>query len=147
MISELEQQTLDIDWFFTNGHDIAFVASGGGRLPISVAKSFKNNKLLASFFNSLPVISEVIINPNLNKIITNSVNGQYLADFELMAKKGFYTFDKTVLNNFSDSSYHLVFKPVNPIKVQQMPIEIKDALSSSCYDGNLESIIDITLVT
>jgi hypothetical protein len=33
MLSEIEQQSLDIDCFFTNDEYIVFVASGGGKLP------------------------------------------------------------------------------------------------------------------
>jgi len=42
MISLIEQQTLDIEWFFTADNVIGFVASGGGLLPKPVAnKSFE----------------------------------------------------------------------------------------------------------
>jgi len=39
--NEIDQQTLDIDWFFTDGCYISFMASGGGKLPESVACSKK----------------------------------------------------------------------------------------------------------
>jgi hypothetical protein len=146
MITELEQQSLDIDWFFVNGENIAFVASGGGKLPKSIAKSSENNRLLASFFRGLPVISEVIINPDLNKVVTTPIDDRYLADFIEMTKKGLFSFDKTVLNNFSESHYHLVAKPVNLLKLNQLPVEIKEIISESRYYGDMKSIIDANLI-
>ncbi len=146
MITEIEQQTLDIDWFFIADQNIAFVASGGGKLPQSVAKSLEKNKMLASFFRSLPVISEIIISPDLNKVVMTPINDQYLADFVDMAKKGLFSFDKTVLNDFSESHYHLVAKPVNPLKFNQLPIEIKEAISESRYHENIEAILDVNSI-
>ena len=147
MLTENEQRGLDIDWFFTNNEDVAFVASGVGRLPQSVAKSAENNKLLASFFRGLPITSEVEINPNLNKIITTIIDDRYLADFVYMAQKGLFSFDKTVLNSFSESRYHLVAKPISPLKFSQLPPEIRGILMASKYDGNIDSIIDSYTIT
>jgi hypothetical protein len=146
MFTITEQQTLDIDWFFTNDEDIAFVASGGGKLPESVAKSSANNKLLTSFFRSLPAKSDVIINPKLNQIITNPITERYLADFIFMAEKGLFSFDKTVLNGFLGSQYHLVAKPVNPLKINQLPPEIRKLLMEFKYNGNMELGIDSNTV-
>jgi hypothetical protein len=39
MFTNADQESLDIDWFFTNNQDITFVASGGGQLPQSVLRS------------------------------------------------------------------------------------------------------------
>jgi hypothetical protein len=63
MITEIEQVSLDIDWFFTDGQYISFMTSGGGRLPGSVSESEETHKILANYFRNLPEISEVIINP------------------------------------------------------------------------------------
>lgn len=147
MLTENEQQGLDIDWFFTNNEEVAFVASGGGRLPQSIAKSAENNKLLASFFRGLPITSAVEINPDLNKVITTIIDDRYLADFIYMAKKGLFSFDKTVLNSFLESRYHLVAKPVSPLKFSKLPSEIRDILIASKYDGNIDSIIDSQTIT
>lgn len=143
MFTENEQQVLDIDWFFTNNEDVAFVASGGGRLPQSVAQSAENNKLLVSFFRGLPITSEVVINPELNKVIANIVDERYLADFVSLTQKGLFSFDKTVLNSFLESQYHLVAKPVSPLKFSQLPSEIRRILVMTKYDGNIEPMIFI----
>jgi len=147
MITELEQQNLDIDWFFLNKDNICFVASGGGKLPVSVAKSFEMNNALSTFFKSLPIISEVIVNPNLNNIIATNVNEKYLSDFIQMSQRGLFSFDKTVLNNFAESHYHLVAKPVTPFKRNDLPAEILKIISKSIYQGDISTAIDIKLVT
>ncbi|WP_419698976.1 hypothetical protein [Mucilaginibacter sp. NFX135] len=146
MITELEQETLDIDWFFISGESIAFVASGGGKLPASVAKSLERNQMLASFFRGLPVRSEIIINPDLNSVVTTAIDERYLADFMHMAERGLYSFDKTVLNNFSEPHYHLVARPVTPLKLDQLPAEIREIISESQYSGDIESTIDTNLI-
>ena len=147
MITIIEQQTLDIDWFFNNGKDVGFVASGGGKLPDSIAKSLEKDQFLASFFRSLPLRSEVTINPDLDKIIPTRINETYLSDFIEMAQKGLFSFDKTVLNNFSDLHYHLVAKPVNPLKFDHLPLEIKKALAESKFNGDIETMIDTSFVS
>jgi hypothetical protein len=68
MITAIEQEISDIDWFFTNGEEIGFVASGGGKLPDSVSnKSFEEIVLLATYFRDLPQKSRAIIDPNSKK--------------------------------------------------------------------------------
>lgn len=129
MITELEQSTLDIDWFFTSNSRIGFVASAGGRLPKSVSKSEENIQLLSDYFRSLPDISDIEINPMLNEIMINrKPDERYLSDFILMAQKGLYSFDKTMLNNFEDDNYHLVVKPILNLDIKDLPFEIANVL-------------------
>lgn len=63
MITGIEQASLDIDWFFYRWSVYFIMASGGGRLPMSVSESEETHKILANYFRNLPEISEVIINP------------------------------------------------------------------------------------
>ncbi|MDV7699182.1 hypothetical protein N6B72_19865 [Chryseobacterium soli] len=125
MYTEIEQQTLDIDWFFTDGKYIEFTASGEGKLPESVARSSENNEKLVSYFRNL---SEVIVNPKLNDLLIGifgtGADERYLNDFVSMTKKGFYSFDKTNLNNFLDYDYHLVTSPMNPLTINDLPQDI-----------------------
>ncbi|WP_390456100.1 hypothetical protein, partial [Chryseobacterium sp. Alg-005] len=135
MYTEIEQQTLDIDWFFTDNEDIAFVASAGGKLPETIAKLDKDNGL-SKYFRDLSEVSEVIINPSLEFII-QKVDDNYLSDFLSMAKKGLYTFDKTILNNFSDTSYHLVASPKTPLKMKDLPENILKLLIKTQYNNDI----------
>lgn len=138
MYTEIEQETLDIDWFFTNNKNIGFVASGGGKLPESVSKSASNTTLLSNYFRGLPERSQdVLINANLKETLGTEVSEDYLSDFINMAKKGLYAYDKTVLNNFSNTNYHLVAKPFNPITISELPEYIIDILQNSYYKENI----------
>ncbi|MES2810616.1 MAG: hypothetical protein V4619_18415 [Bacteroidota bacterium] len=129
MINEFEQSTLDIDWFFTNGEEICFIASGGGKLPSSIYNGEENIKIVAAYFHSLPPIGGIAVNPNLDKIVgKDAVTDRYLYDFNEMATRGIYAYDKTVLNNYSDANYHLVAQPVVPLKINQLPFEIANHL-------------------
>jgi hypothetical protein len=144
IFTKIEQETLDIDWFFTNHEYIGFGASGGGLLPASVAKSKEDNEFLVLYFNNLPERCEVIINSHLNKIIKRP-DESYLFSFVEMAKKGIFAFDRTEPGNYSDHNYHLVATPVNPIKIDELPLEILEILSNTSYNGNMETGLNITL--
>ncbi len=131
MYTELEQQTLDIDWFFTDKSKIGFIASAGGKLPESISKLGEGNQLLSSYFRNLPEISEIFINTELDSKLRNDEN--YLSDFISMAKRGLYTFDKTKLNDFLNSNYHLVAYPIKSLELRNIPQNILDILSKTYY--------------
>jgi len=146
-ITEIEQATSDIDWFFNKGNEIAFVASGGGKLPESVAKSKEDTGSLSLYFRSLPKRSDVLINPDLNKVmLEKDINEKYLADFIAMTEKGFFSYDKTILNNFSETNYHLVAKPVNPLKIGDLPFEILERLMTTKSMNEMGVNLDVNLI-
>jgi hypothetical protein len=150
MITEIEQQTLDIDWFLTDGKYIVFMASGGGRLPDSVAESSENNKKLVSYFRNLPEISDFMVNPELDRLLIErsgtGVNERYLEDYVSMTKKGLYSFDKTIPCNFLDPFYHLVASPVIPLTVGGLPNEILEIfMKTQCLDG-MKNSLDISTI-
>ncbi|PWN71056.1 hypothetical protein C1631_000045 [Chryseobacterium phosphatilyticum] len=147
MITEMEQAGLDIDWFITDGEYIGFMASGGGKLPESVAKSKKNNELLVEYFRNLPEISEVVINPKLDdiliKIFGSGVDERYLEYYVSMTKKGLFSFDKTYPNQFSDPNYHLVTSPKTPLKLKELPQDILDIVIGTQYNNTLMEVQEI----
>jgi hypothetical protein len=146
MFTEEEQLGLDIDWFFTNNKHIAFAASAGGMLPESISKAFENYKILSAYFRSLPEISEISINKDLSKIIGSEADERYLEDFVFMAKKGLFSFDKSIPNNFDHSLYHLVAKPLTPLTFDQVPNEIGNILLKSRYVGSIDAFLDSALI-
>lgn len=150
MITEIEQQTLDIDWFLTDGKYIRFMASGGGKLPDSVAKSSYNNEKLVSYFRNLPEISDFVVNSKLDALLIEKfgtgVNERYLEDYVLMTKKGLYSFDKTVPCNFLDPYYHLVASPVIPLIISDLPKEILEILMETQCSAEMNAIIDISII-
>ncbi|GEN76921.1 hypothetical protein [Chryseobacterium hagamense] len=145
MYTKIEQLALDIDWFFTDKLEIGFIASAGGKLPDTIAELGNGNQILSSYFRSLPDISEVIINPKLSEILQTSVNEIYLLDFINMAKKGLYSFDKTKLNDFLDTSYHLVAKPINSLRLNDLPQNILESLLKTKIYDKLEHTQEINV--
>lgn len=140
MYTEIEQETLDMDWFFTDGEHIGFVASAGGKLPDSVSILDKENRLSA-YFRSLPEISEAIIDSTLGK-----EEFIYLMDFLNMSKKGLYSFDKTILNDSSDTNYRLVASPGNPLKLNQLPPDILEIIVETRYCNKFVNIQKINVL-
>lgn len=150
MYTEIEQQTLDIDWFFTNGKYIGFTASGAGKLPESVAKSSENNEKLGSYFRNLSETSDIIVNHELDALLigiwVTGADERYLQDFISMTKRGFYSFDKNNLNNFLNYDYHLVTSPTNPLIIDDLPKDIVGIIMHTKYPGSMSSIIDISKI-
>lgn len=144
MFTEIDQEILDIDWFFTDKTEIGFVASGGGTLPNSFAK-IEKHELLVSYFRSLPEISDVILNENLNTILSHEIDDNYLNDFVFFSRRGLYAFDKTNLGMFSDTNYHLVGKPANAIKINDLPEEIKSILTQTQIHRELKELLHIDI--
>jgi hypothetical protein len=145
--TEIQQETLDIGWFFTNDEAIGYVASGGGKLPVSVASSAEKNETLRKFFELLPINSDIEINPQLSEILLSPITDHYLECFRSMAEKGLFAFDKTALGRFSDPTYHLVAKPTNPLKLEKLPIEIKEIILQTRSDNSIEEYLNVSLIT
>src|SRR5688572_28385664 len=130
------QETLDIDWFLVDSKGIiAHFASGGGKLPKSVASSKNDNEILKFFFENLPDISsDVKINPKLNsikKFASEESKTRYLKYFVDIARKGIYSFDNSHPGNFLSSGYHLVASPLKTLHIEELPREVIDKLSKT----------------
>lgn len=149
MITEIEQETLDIDWFFTDGKYIGFMASGGGRLPNSVAESKEEHQVLVNYFKNLSEVSDVLVNPELDSLLIKTfgsgIDERYLDGYISMTKKGLYSYDKKVLNNFLDPHYHLVAIPKEPLKLENLPQDILDILSKTKFPNHIENIREINI--
>lgn len=145
--SLIEQETSDIDWFFVDmNNEIGFVASGGGRLPNSIAGN-KYNYNLSSYFRNSSNISDYKLNNDLLKIGKTETLKQYF-DFILLAKKGLYCFDKIDLNNFDDTRYNLIVKPVRALTVDEIPNNILKTLNITNFKLELNKIkeLDVNLI-
>ena len=118
--SLIEQQTRDIDWFIFefNNFNYCHFASAGGRLPRIIQENDllneEINQIIKRFENEKKF--EYEINPNLRSIMNfenEELYQEYVRDFINYAQIGFYSYDKTYLNNFDDMTYHLVAYPKN----------------------------------
>ncbi|MDH6252956.1 hypothetical protein M2347_002683 [Chryseobacterium sp. H1D6B] len=147
MITEIEQQTLDVDWFLTDGKHISLMASGGGQLPDSVAVSAENNEKLRIYFRNLPEISDVIIDPELDNLLLKRLGSvadeRYLSDYVSMTKKGLYSFDKSISADFLDPGYHLVAKPVKPLTIYDLPQDISAILMLTRYPHEINNVTQV----
>lgn len=143
MFTDIDQNTLDIEWFLTNGPEVAFMTSAGSMLPTSVAKSASNNKLLREYFRSLPFIGTPVINPFLNAVLGHRIDDVSYSDFLNMARRGLYAFDKSNLGAFNDPNYYLVARPEIPLKTNTLPLEIISTLTATGFSGAFGLTFDI----
>jgi hypothetical protein len=135
MISDLEEETIDLDWFsIDNNGEIGHFASGGqGFLPPSVKSSKSNLTRLAEFFrhslstNGAAIESQAL----LSHVQFNSraQQARYLEDYSRMASKGLYSFN-CIMDFNRPTSYFLVVKPSCPLKVDDLPDEIRQILQT-----------------
>lgn len=114
----IEQQTRDIDWFIFDSTNFNFChfASAGGKLPQIIQENDLLNEEFIQIINrsEYKEMFEYEINPNLRDIINikgDESYDDYTRDFINYAKRGFYSYDKTNINNFDDMTYHLVAYP------------------------------------
>lgn len=112
--SILEQYSRDIDFYIFNPQ-IGFLhfASAGGILPKIIVENDLLNDSLHNIFFELPIEYDYEINPNLREILNLSDLDfeNYTRDFIQMAQRGFYSFDRTYINNRSRQEYHIVAWP------------------------------------
>ncbi|WP_379968571.1 hypothetical protein [Epilithonimonas sp. UC225_85] len=91
--SQTEQENLDLDLFFKDSEKQIHIATGGGQIPSRLAEvdnlieNFRQERLDLIIENY-----EITVNPNLGEILglNESELLNYLIDFEMIAKKGFF---------------------------------------------------------
>ncbi|MBD1394935.1 hypothetical protein [Mucilaginibacter glaciei] len=67
----------------------------------------------------------------------------YLKCFIEFAEKGLFAFDKTMLNNFSDTDFHLVAIPTNPLTIEDLPIDIHKILIKTHFKQPINLDFDL----
>jgi hypothetical protein len=112
--SLIEQHSRDLDIFLRDSNKLIHFASAGGLLPIRTINSDEYNDLIIADISRDQSEFEIEINANLLELLNLNQDNleRYLASFIEMAKKGFYTYDKSKLGNFEDQTFHLVAKPL-----------------------------------
>lgn len=111
-------QTHDLDYFFIKNGKYCHAASAGGKLPRNV-DDVRNLRALQRLVNELPYVykeNEVIINRRhivrLKRRVDKEFNLEnYIDTFVKFARKGFYSYDRTNLEDVTDNQYHLVASP------------------------------------
>lgn len=141
---------LDIDWFAIAAPNIILhFASGGGFVPNSVGNNMHqiNETLLM-----MPEISpDIFVNKSLREFVPfanlNEYN-MYINSFIKYAKRGIFSYDKSVLNDHGDSFYHLVVSPANALNWKQLPEVIRGIIpnTKSPIDPVVQIQIDIEII-
>lgn len=127
--SEIEQLTLDINWYFVDYYNrICIAASAGGLLPKPITENDEGNEQFHKIVSDLPLRFEVARNENiLNQIqgIESQNLEDYFQDFEKLASRGLYVFDKLKLASPEDGFYILVAYPIYNTERDSYPLDKK----------------------
>ena len=120
-IPDHDQIDADIDWFATDpdGH-ILHVASGGGRLPESVAASQEALLALHQHFLLRPETGAAQLAEGAD---TAEASGA-----ARYARHGLFSFAKTDLHTPTDAHYRLVARPAVPLTATALPPELAQLL-------------------
>lgn len=136
-----QQFSDDIDWYFLDIDDnIIHVASGGGRLPSAISENDNAIREIDLYIKQLPERFDAVENPNIDQFVSlgrpnflreNEPGPRelYFRYFLTLARKGLYSYDKTVVGNFNDFNYHLVARPSTLERPSRSwPFEIRQLL-------------------
>src|SRR5271166_5510148 len=129
MITEIEEETVDLDWFcIDDDGEIAHFASGGrGFLPPSVKESRANLDRLAAYFRrDLPPNGSGGEAKNLSahkRFTSSKQKTRYLDDYLLMGSRGLYSLT-CIMGATRPTNYFLVIVPSNPLRVEDLPDDI-----------------------
>lgn len=128
--SQIEQITLDINWYFVDHYNrICIAASAGGLLPKPITVNEEGNEEFHKIVLDLPSRFEVARNENILNII-QGIESQnieaYFQDFNKLASRGLYVFDKLRLDDPEDGFYLLVAYPIYNTKTDRYPIDRKN---------------------
>lgn len=140
MITDLEEETEDLDWFAIDRNgDIAHFASGGrGFLPPAVMSSEDDLRSLTSFFRfQLAENSDAVESPNLLSYVRLDSHAQretYLADNITMARKGLYSFD-CIIGPSRPAGYFIVARPTVPLNLRVLPPGMRSLLLKTIFNG------------
>jgi len=110
--SVIEQETLDLDLYLNDPEKRIHIASGGGRIPDRIAEFDSVIEEYKETVEELTEFGEIEVNPNLTQLLNLNENSlqTYLESFLDKARRGFYSYDKTKLENKQDYTFHLVAK-------------------------------------
>lgn len=123
-----EHYFLDINWYFTDYFNrLCVVASGGGILPNFLLDKESRNNDFHEIVMDLPEQFKIERNENAIQNIVDSDSNvnldEYFSDFESLARKGFYVYDKVEINDDNDLNYILVAYPIYNTNVDPYPVD------------------------
>ena len=144
MITDIQEETQDIDWFSVDANgEIAHFASGGrGFLPPSVKASNEDLQYLTSYFRrDLSKNGDGVESLNLSshmRFQSETQKTTYLADYSQMGAKGLYSFD-CIVGPKRPTGYFVVARPSHPLRVEDLPHNVKEVLLKTRFLGTFSS--------
>jgi hypothetical protein len=138
-VSELAQETLDLDWFALDAHGLVghFAAGGMGVLPRSVATSAEDLKTVTDFFRKqVSPVTSPIVNPALGsyiELVDAESRVRYLQDYTDMASRGLFSFD-FLQTRKRPGGYFQVAHPAKALNFLTLPEQIRDILQKTVLD-------------
>ena len=125
-----DQHDADIDWFATdaNGY-VLHVASGGGRLPGSVAASEAVLLELHAYFLSRAETTSAVPGEGV------AVHHPEYPSHARYARRGLLSFGKTDLHNGAHGQYRLLARPLQPLTTAELPPRLRQLLSHTQLPG------------
>lgn len=128
------------------------MASAGGGIPriINDRNVLRPSQRAVEALEDINTDEEVHINDAFLRRMNVNLES-YLPSFVRMAKKGFYSFDRTNINDPDDDHYHLVAWPTHPVdNVENIPVINSDRLDFDnpdlMNDIPLKGIIEYSLL-
>ena len=141
-------QSKDIDWFCCIDNIYVHVASAGGELP-DIVNDYNRLRGIQEAVSKLPdiykdeelEINETFIKEELEKNINllrdkGIFNGQYdsnkgfedyISTFKSFARKGFISYDRTLVYEIDDNHYHWVARPRDSVRIPEIDIPMVEA--------------------
>jgi len=133
IIEHSEELTRDWDWYAVDqdGYVGHFTSAGMRRLPKSVKSNREWAELVAKyFFEEAPVRGGWSLRAGAEQDCggwEKQGRERYVRDFALMATKGLFSFDTDLIHG--EGRYYLVAIPERPLRVDDLPLNIKEMLS------------------
>jgi hypothetical protein len=130
---------VDLDWFAIDGYGFVghFATGGFGPVPTSVEKNALD--VITEYFRTRALIcSEVVESPGWEQAADVPVSDVrrrelYLRDYSFFAARGLFSYS-TPGNWEAPLHYFRVTMPEPPLRVSELPLEIRDPLSRVCLD-------------
>jgi hypothetical protein len=143
IIEYSEEFTRDWDWYAVDqdGYVGHFTSAGMRTLPKSVKSDREATQLVAKyFFEQAPVRGDWSLRAGVEKDCGGWEKqgfDRYVRDFALMATKGLFSFNTELIHG--EGRYYLVAIPARRLRVDDLPINIKEILLHTIASLRLEN--------
>lgn len=125
--SVIQQLSLDINWYFTDRYNrLCVAASAGGILPETIIENEESNEEFHNIIMELPEKFKSARNDKVLDVIQGINDGEldsYFQNFESLAARGLYVYDRINLNVPENGQYVLVAYPIYDTRKDDFPLD------------------------